>query len=187
MPSDCASCASCSFSDTSSVHADDRGPVAQLDRAPASEAGGRAFESRPGHHLLPGPFRTHGLQIIPKTSLTLSRARRGSGPVRPAPRPDRRTLKSANGSMVESRSWKPKASCRHGDKGERNTSSLDESALLMEARQQDSDSNPMEETDHGVRRTPRSVSIWRSGLVPRRCEVGLTGRSASRCRRCRQH
>ena len=26
------------------------GPVAQLDRAPASEAGGRAFESRPGHH-----------------------------------------------------------------------------------------------------------------------------------------
>ncbi len=31
----------------------DRGPVAQLDRAPASEAGGRAFESRPGHHTTP--------------------------------------------------------------------------------------------------------------------------------------
>ena len=30
--------------------ADDLGPVAQLDRAPASEAGSRAFESRPGHH-----------------------------------------------------------------------------------------------------------------------------------------
>ncbi len=31
----------------------DRDPVAQLDRAPASEAGGRAFESRPGHHRFP--------------------------------------------------------------------------------------------------------------------------------------
>ena len=30
------------------------GPVAQLDRAPASEAGGRAFESRPGHHSFRG-------------------------------------------------------------------------------------------------------------------------------------
>jgi len=47
--------------------------------------------------------------------------------------------KSANGSMVESRSRKSKAFCRHGDEGERNTSSLDEGGLLMEARQQDSE------------------------------------------------
>ena len=35
---------------TSLVCTDGRGPVAQLDRALASEARGRAFESRPGHH-----------------------------------------------------------------------------------------------------------------------------------------
>ena len=39
-------------------------PVGYAIPGTASEAGGRAFESRPGHHLVSGPFRTHGLQII---------------------------------------------------------------------------------------------------------------------------
>jgi hypothetical protein len=39
--------------------------------------------------------------------------------------------KSANGSMVETRFQKPRAG-RHGDKGEKDASSLDESGLLME-------------------------------------------------------
>ena len=45
-----------------------------------------------------GPFRRDGLQIIPGTWLTLSRARRGSRRVPPAPRPGRRTPGRSRGS-----------------------------------------------------------------------------------------
>lgn len=51
-------------------------PVAQLDRASACGAEGRTFESCRARHSCRGPYRRDGLQIIPGTWLTLSRARR---------------------------------------------------------------------------------------------------------------
>ena len=74
--------------------------------------------------------------------------------------------KSANGSMVESRSRKPKALCRHGDKGERNTSSLDEGGLLMEARRGSSGAiariRPRESL-RGRFTGPRGMLLWTKG------------------------
>src|SRR5438552_2498345 len=40
-------------------------PVAQMDRALASGAKGRGFESLLARHLFPGPARTHGLHNAP--------------------------------------------------------------------------------------------------------------------------
>jgi monoamine oxidase len=55
-------------------------------------------ESRPGHHLISGPYRTHGLRIIPGTWLTLSPAGMDSGRVQPAPPLGQRILDQSRGS-----------------------------------------------------------------------------------------
>ncbi len=47
-------------------------PVAQLDRVLASEAKGHRFESCRARQVFKGPFRSHGLHLIPETWLTLS-------------------------------------------------------------------------------------------------------------------
>ena len=41
--------------------------VAQLDRVPGFEPGGRGFESLRPRQILRGLFRSHGWQIIPET------------------------------------------------------------------------------------------------------------------------
>ena len=44
-----------------------RAPVAQLDRVPGYELGGREFESLRARHFHVGPYRRHRLQFIPGT------------------------------------------------------------------------------------------------------------------------
>src|SRR5438477_5764953 len=46
-------------------------PVAQMDRALASGAKGRGFESLLARHLFPGPTRRHGLHNVPPTRVAI--------------------------------------------------------------------------------------------------------------------
>ena len=45
-------------------------PVAQLDRVPGYEPGGREFESLRARQFFKGLYRTHRLQFIPETLVT---------------------------------------------------------------------------------------------------------------------